>query len=970
MKKKIIATMMTLCMVFSVLTSSVIQAHAADEEPPMLSKSFDSFVSCQFYIRGMNAAGTVLQKLGDVTENDTFKEVTSFISTWVFGVSDSSETLGEIQNTCNQILSTVTDIEDISKNVESLENAQAIKDAATACDTAWENQVHNVINAGNGEENIKNIYNAYINYLSYSCGYKTLPAGKTVEDYEEAYIDSAIDLCALNANGQYNDSYGSRDEYYKHIMYTTDVVDTIFTTKINTLLDNLEYDGNGGRYVDKAALYAYYALPFSTDQAQFVDAAVEQQLNQVVTLIMLYQDFLSQRAEYYAVLNEKQADGYKTIAECDKKYNEYSKMYVNILSALEEKVTSFLSDPILLKDGYICAKTTLNKYVRDDSASTEANNNQSFKLKCNDNYNSKITQTPSFFKNASVSISDGNLVFKPFYILNGEVHKDAAKLAEFNSYKETYHFNLYGPSYYSRVYSLTNNYNCLKNGVYSDGNNNYAAVTDGNQLKNIINSTFYSAYGETPYSYFSDYIKGYNNNDLICLFLRSNAKWVSSPYNSDYHLPLFNIKTSKSISASWDSEMISQLTINDNKDKYKYVAILAPQSNVTNTTVDTLTVSNGEATVNGFVKSTFEAGSTVTIKAKAPKNNVITTVKAQYHGDMSDPSKVTSEKVLCSNADSNEIELSYAVPYTNVTILVDTQEVSTPLNTDSKGNYLVYSYSDLCKMAEMVNSGYTKYTNGSYSLMNDIVCTGKVWTPIGTGDVNFGGTLNGNGKSIIGLNRDAGTADGNRQPLFNVVGKTATIDNVIFTGADVFSAEAPVKGSGVICKHNYGLIKNCLISDSDVQLGNWHYLGGVAGLNNGTIENCAVVNTSITRRWGGCSTHTMGGITETNNGTVKNCFTFNCGFNNGDVSRNSPIVSSGNAPENCYYYTGSNINKTYGTEKTIAQFNSGEVTYQLNNGVTNSEQSWYQCIGSDATPTLKSNGYDTVYKTENGTYTN
>ena len=352
------------------------------------------------------------------------------------------------------------------------------------------------------------------------------------------------------------------------------------------------------------------------------------------------------------------------------------------------------------------------------------------------------------------------------------------------------------------------------------------------------------------------------------------------------------------------------------------------------------------------------------------KNNVITTVKAQYHGDMSDPSKVTSEKVLCSNADSNEIELSYAVPYTNVTILVDTQEVSTPLNTDSKGNYLVYSYSDLCKMAEMVNSGYTKYTNGSYSLMNDIVCTGKVWTPIGTGDVNFGGTLNGNGKSIIGLNRDAGTADGNRQPLFNVVGKTATIDNVIFTGADVFSAEAPVKGSGVICKHNYGLIKNCLISDSDVQLGNWHYLGGVAGLNDGTIENCAVVNTSITRRWGGCSTHTMGGITETNNGTVKNCFTFNCGFNNGDVSRNSPIVSSGNAPENCYYYTGSNINKTYGTEKTIAQFNSGEVTYQLNNGVTNSEQSWYQCIGSDATPTLKSNGYDTVYKTENGTYTN
>ena len=76
----------------------------------------------------------------------------------------------------------------------------------------------------------------------------------------------------------------------------------------------------------------------------------------------------------------------------------------------------------------------------------------------------------------------------------------------------------------------------------------------------------------------------------------------------------------------------------------------------------------------------------------------------------------------------------------------------------------------------------------------------------------------------------------------------------------------------------------------------------------------------------------MGGIAEINNGVIKNCFSYDCNFINGNPTQNAPIVAKGNAPENCYYYTKSSVNKSYGTEKSMEQFKSGEITELINNG--------------------------------------
>lgn len=889
-KKRLTARIMTVCMAISVFTSSAMQVYAV-ENPPVLSTSFDSFVVSEFYSRGMNAAGNVLLKLGKVSDNDSFKDVTSFISQWVFGTSDASESFEEIQNLCNEILSSVNDIEDITQNVESLQNAEAIKDAAEDYYTAWDNQVDSVINACYSKSSTKNVYSAYEDYLAYSTGYKEIPSGKTLEDCEEDFERALINLCSLNSNRQFNDTDGDRNEFYRNVMYTTDVVDSIFSEKINTLLNNIEYNDKGTRYVDKAALYAYYAFPFSSEQAQFVDDAVEQQINQMTTFIMMYHDFLALRGKYYTELNEKQIDGYKSEAECDRKYQQYARLYAETIDTFEKEITEFMISPIHLKDGYIDAETTLDSYLREDSASTATNNNQNFKLICNNNYNPKITQTPSFYKNASVSISNKKLVFTPFYVLNGDVlSNDATNLASFNTKKERYIFNFYGPSYYFTTYGLSNDYNCLKNGVYSDGNNNYVAVSSTAQLKSLVNPIAYSANKHTPYTYFGDYLEYGKNSDLY-LFLRKNPSDYQAYASSGYMLPVYNLKSDVSASADWSESSISQNYIKSEK----YTAILTPQSTALKTTVNTQITGQGSVTVNGASECTLKSGETANISINAPQNHIITSVKVCYHGDVTNPSKVTSEKVISKDVFNNELELNFGVPYTNVTIAVETKEA---LPVDEQGNFIVNDVYNLAQMANMINSGCECFVNGNYVLTNNIYFQHWQHLSIGTDSVNFNGRFNGNGYTIFGMGASSELMASERTPLFNVLGENAVVENLNFRGADVSGINASLASTGVICRQNNGTIRNCEINDSYVSFNDEGFLGGVTGINNGIIENCSVTNLTLKRTG---NTGTMGGITEINNGVVRNSTSVKCNFINGNSEQNSPLVVNGNPPESCLY---------------------------------------------------------------------
>ena len=76
--------------------------------------------------------------------------------------------------------------------------------------------------------------------------------------------------------------------------------------------------------------------------------------------------------------------------------------------------------------------------------------------------------------------------------------------------------------------------------------------------------------------------------------------------------------------------------------------------------------------------------------------------------------------------------------------------------------------------------------NGNYVLTQDITLSDNEWTPIGTSDRPFTGTLDGGGHTIKGLTVGNGAKDdSNNNKAFFGFTKDATVTNIGFTSAVV-----------------------------------------------------------------------------------------------------------------------------------------------------------------------------------------
>ncbi|MEE0059313.1 MAG: dockerin type I repeat-containing protein [Acutalibacteraceae bacterium] len=127
-----------------------------------------------------------------------------------------------------------------------------------------------------------------------------------------------------------------------------------------------------------------------------------------------------------------------------------------------------------------------------------------------------------------------------------------------------------------------------------------------------------------------------------------------------------------------------------------------------------------------------------------------------------------------------------------------------------------------------------------------------------------------------------------------------------------------------------------------------YYVGGVAGINDGTITNCYNAGEVS----GYCY---VGGVAGSNNGTITNC------YNTGEASATSSVSGvvgyNNGKTTNSYYLSDSetdNFDDT--TAKTADQFASGEVAYLLQGKQT--EQIWGQELNKDKFPVL---GGEKVY---------
>lgn len=852
---KLISLILALTMVLSIVPMATVSSNAA-----LSLTSLDGWLTNQLYARGLKIAGDVFNGLTGSVENEEFQYVCSLINKYVFDAGNTGEKLSAIQNTCDEILkmteNTYSVVNDINKKISSNTITASQKD----CDEAFENQV--MAYATKYDESsydFLNVYIAYLEYLNYACDCDDTDDEDLVF-YEEAnlnelrsyYAGVTNDFCS-NPN-----EFDSQNEYYDFKMYTTNALDVCITGMIKSMLNNMDpnYSGvsNGRRFIDYAAQYAYYAYPYSNEQAQFVDYAVEHQINVVTTMLMVYQDIVAHRADYLekCMVDEETEVYYK------KTWTQLAGYYDNIIEKTANTIEKYLNGKIYLPD--VKASTTLDKYARNESVSNlNGEKVQSFSLtntsfldkriynsnQCDAaNFTSKSGM--SFYKNVSVTAKNGELKFTPFYVLNGDaLDKNQMHLTAFDLNDEDSWGSVFG-GLYDTHYLHTDYYN-LTQGNYTDGLNSYGAISDASMLKNCINNTYYSANDVSPYSYFAPYLS-YSKNNPTYLLLNGKPE-LSKGYSgvppfvieeTRYtSFPVFNMSSENSFANNWSGEMMSQYNLqydrkeSENKTNSMYAVIFAPKSDETKVNIDTELYGEGEITVAGENSTTAVAGEKVEVNITAPENHSITEIRVTYNnGDDEE------EKVIYSGIGPNEMTFDYPVPYSDITITVQTANVPQPLPTDEEGNYEVSNYSDLQQMAKMVNSGYEEYAEANYVVTNSFkACdNGFLWsTGIGTNDSPFSGTFDGQGFTISDLWFDEYSTEENFG-LFGVI-DGGEVENISVDMPQGCSS-AHHYTQGTIC----GYIKNGSIEDcsaTGLLCVEADYAGGIVGIaENSSIEEC------------------------------------------------------------------------------------------------------------------------------------
>lgn len=249
------------------------------------------------------------------------------------------------------------------------------------------------------------------------------------------------------------------------------------------------------------------------------------------------------------------------------------------------------------------------------------------------------------------------------------------------------------------------------------------------------------------------------------------------------------------------------------------------------------------------------------------------------------------------------------------------------------------------------------------------------WQPIAA----FTGSFDGQGHSITGLYINVGSPAG----LFADAGSGSTIANVVIKDSYIRGAIC----GGITAKADGSAITNCAVKNSYV-------VGSQSAGTGGIVGNSVSVNTVIQLCYNTASIYSTaqdaGGILGYGYATINNCYNqgsaqgsmdvggivgefrtgssaTNC-YNSGDVTAPSSYVGgiAGYNPSttisNCY----SVMTPRVGTQKSVEEFASGEVTYLLNNGQNGV---WFQKIGIDAFPHFNETGDNTVYLS-NATYTN
>ena len=236
---------------------------------------------------------------------------------------------------------------------------------------------------------------------------------------------------------------------------------------------------------------------------------------------------------------------------------------------------------------------------------------------------------------------------------------------------------------------------------------------------------------------------------------------------------------------------------------------------------------------------------------------------------------------------------------------------------DDESEYTIYTAAGLKWVANEVNrvAQYAKniFDGKKVLLANDIDLKGAEWIPIGdfaNTSNQFTGIFDGQNHTVSNFVVDfnENKIDSKNRSSFGFFGNVnGTVKNLTVSGV-TNDIKTPKFVGALIGRLNGGLVENCHVKNSTVEINNWTIGALVGQLNFGKISGCSVESTTI--KGYGAVAAIAGVALDTGERTIENCSVKNC-----------TIVQNGSF--------GGNFDKMFGA--IVGALYSGTLTVNLNN---------------------------------------
>ena len=725
-RKKMTAALLSLSLAFSAMPLSAIAEEAEDTasapavKENVFAKTGTTFGINKLYSTGLSLCGTVLVKVANATGDEDFKKVASMLNTWVFGGSSTGQTLAEIQVLCNEILNEVKVIDqhltDYNAEIEQTLANSDYTAAKNALNQQWRQDVEIY-------ESLYNVDSALEAYMAYM-------------EKAKAYNDGAIAIEEVNESKEdlyqaFSEVYQAKayafgdeeEEEIREIIFGDRTIDGVFKSVIRKMTDAL---GNEKNYADAAAQFAYKAYGFSDDQYNYIITSIDKQFMEIIKLELMYEEFLSQRGDYFEEKYDDDDEIWNNYANWAKDLNTLNDDVAKAMNSmldrevvvsesaagsirlkLEEFVKSGDFATVNLENEDYISEFTSDDYVAEQTISdayglADGNNTNLF-----DDVSSSSNVTGSYMKFNRIAVPVQKTEANPsgmdiYYVFDlsqngnsswtsGDPVPENLRLINMD-HKEDYAAS-------KDVHVPSCDFFNLTRGSYSDGLQNFSCVVMNSDCHSLFATPVFSALGSIPANYLQEYLLQADDAKTYFVFPQYDMS-LGGAFGTDY--PIFYLADTKSQHPGTDLE-ITQLNASDIQpdrgnglyDTTAYSVILKQDresdgDGYYKTKIDTAVAGSGIAEIallseDGTTTSeavTVSDGQEVTLKFKIGERTTFESLTLQRHNDYDNPTKVTSEETILKKEQINNlipdadgyITYTYPAPYSNATFVLNTCE--------------------------------------------------------------------------------------------------------------------------------------------------------------------------------------------------------------------------------------------------------------------------------------------------------